>query len=67
MVNSQPATYTWDFGDGQTGQGQSIVHQYPVTGIYYATLTTVTQDSIGCQFSTGQSISIGDSTQWNQV
>ena len=69
MVNGQPATYSWDFGDGQTGQGQSIIHQYPVAGIYYATLTTVVQDPpIGsCTFSSAQSITVGDSTQWNQV
>ena len=67
MVNSQPATYAWDFGDGQSGQGQTIVHQYAASGIYYATLTTVTTDTNGCTFSTAQSLTVGDSTQWNQV
>jgi len=67
MVNGQPATYTWDFGDGQTGQGESIIHQYSIAGIYYNTLTTVTQDPTGCTFSTAQSIPVGDTTQWNQV
>ncbi len=68
MVNGQSATYSWDFGDGQTGQGQSIIHQYSIAGIYYATLTTVTIDPTGgCTFSTGQSITVGDSTQWNQI
>ncbi|MFH1160598.1 MAG: PKD domain-containing protein [bacterium] len=67
MVNGQQAAYYWDFGDGATSQGQTVVHQYPVTGIYYVTLTTATQDSISCTYSSGQSITVGDSTQWNQI
>jgi len=67
MVNGQPATYSWDFGDGQTGQGESVVHQFPNSGIYYVTLTTVTQDPTACTWTTSQSITVGDSTQWNQV
>ena len=67
MVNGQQATYSWDFGDGQTGQGESIIHPYAIAGIYYVTLTTVTQDSLMCTYSSAQSITVGDSTQWNQV
>ncbi|WP_143751886.1 PKD domain-containing protein, partial [Maribacter sp. 4U21] len=33
------ATYTWDFGDGATGTGETVSHTYTVAGIYTATLT----------------------------
>jgi PKD repeat protein len=67
MVNSQPATYTWNFGDGTTGTGQNVTHQYAANGIYFVSLTTVTQDSMACTYTSSQSITVGDSTQWNQV
>jgi len=67
MVNGQPATYNWDFGDGQSGQGQSAIHNYQASGIYFVSLTTVTTDPTACTFSTAQSITVGDSTQWNQI
>ncbi|TSA29485.1 MAG: PKD domain-containing protein [Bacteroidetes bacterium] len=67
MVNEQPATFSWDFGDGETGQGQNVIHQYPQSGIYYVTLTTVTQNPAGCTWSSAQSVAVGDSTQWNQL
>lgn len=31
---SSYATYSWDFGDGNTGTGNSIVHQYTTNGTY---------------------------------
>lgn len=67
MVNPQPADYYWDFGDGESGVGQNIIHQYPQTGIYFITLTTTTQDTTACTWSSYQSITVGDSTQWNQI
>ena len=33
-----PLTYSWDFGDGTTGSGPVVTHQY-VAGVYVATLT----------------------------
>ena len=36
-------TYTWDFGDGQTGTGAVVSHTYAVANNYLATLT-VTDD-----------------------
>jgi len=66
MVNGQPATYYWNFGDGNSGQGQNAIHQYQSNGIYYITLTTITADSL-CSSTSSQSITVGDSTQWNQV
>ena len=35
--------YTWDFGDGSTGYGKNVVHEYEY-GIYTATLTVYADD-----------------------
>jgi len=69
MVDPQPATYLWDFGDGQSGQGESVIHTYPASGIYFVSLTTTTTQNpaTACTYTTAQSITVGDSTQWNQV
>ena len=32
-------TYTWDFGDGETGTGIVATHVYTATGVYTATVT----------------------------
>ncbi|MBU2937916.1 PKD domain-containing protein, partial [Lacinutrix sp. C3R15] len=40
--SSAGAVYTWDFGDGTTGVGQSVSHTYPDQGIYTANLTITT-------------------------
>ncbi len=31
-------TFEWDFGDGQTGEGNKIVHRYDRPGVYVATV-----------------------------
>lgn len=38
------SSYSWAFGDNQTGSGASVNHTYTLTGIFTATLT-VTDDS----------------------
>jgi len=40
-----PYTFTWDFGDSQVGNGQSVSHTYAVGGPYPVRLTVT--DSIG--------------------
>ncbi|MBI4197851.1 MAG: PKD domain-containing protein, partial [Chloroflexi bacterium] len=35
----QPLTYSWDFGDGQSGTGASPSHAYAVSGTYLVSLT----------------------------
>lgn len=38
----QISNYNWNFGDGQTGQGQNVTHTYATSGTYQATLTVST-------------------------
>jgi len=45
LYNPQPASYSWNFGDGTTATGADIIHQYPGPGVYFTTLTTITEDS----------------------
>ncbi len=40
------SSYSWDFGNGATGNGQSVVHGYSSPGIYYYSLNTVSDQ--GC-------------------
>lgn len=42
-------TYTWDFGDGFLGSGESISHTYNQIGTYIPTL--ILQDDNGCTFT----------------
>lgn len=50
-INSNPAGtnnfYVWDFGDGSTGTGAPISHDYPVNGAYPISVTIT--DFFGCK------------------
>jgi len=35
----QPDQYTWDFGDGNSGSGQTVSHTFAAVGTYAAKLT----------------------------
>jgi len=37
--DEDPLTYSWDFGDGNTGSGVNFTHTYVTPGFYTATLT----------------------------
>jgi hypothetical protein len=47
------ATYQWDFGDGQTGQGKQTGHHYAQGGTYSVKLTVAGSASITRQVSVG--------------
>ncbi|NVO19422.1 MAG: PKD domain-containing protein [Bacteroidetes bacterium] len=59
MLTAQPATYSWNFGDGTTGSGEYITHTFPASGTYNVTLSTITPDS--CMDNTIQSVTVYDS------
>jgi PKD repeat protein len=67
LLNPTGGTYYWDFGDNQVGIGQNVIHSYNAPGIYYVTLTTTSGPNASCTYTSGQSITVGDSTAWNQV
>ena len=43
------ATFTWDFGDGETGTGETISHTYADNGIYDVMLTA---EAVDCSCTT---------------
>ena len=45
-VTGEKDTVTWDFGDGNSGSGEIISHQYQEPGNYLVTATTSSPDSI---------------------
>ncbi|MCB9234899.1 MAG: gliding motility-associated C-terminal domain-containing protein [Bacteroidia bacterium] len=56
FVNPLVATWVWDFGDGSTGIGQNINHQYAAIGSYNVKL--IVTDSLGCKDSTTNTVNI---------
>ncbi len=49
-------TYSWDFGDGNTGAGVSVTHTYSAAGNFTVALTT--RDSASNTATTAQTVSI---------
>ncbi len=47
-ASSNATTYTWDFGDGNLGNGQTAAHQYTQSGSFFPSL--ILQDANGCSF-----------------
>jgi len=41
-------SYSWDFGDGNTGSGQNITHTYAVDGNYYVLLYAYNANGVFC-------------------
>ena len=52
--DGQVVDYSWDFGDGQTGQGQVVDHVYTATDTYLVTL--VVTDNGGAKTSMSQNV-----------
>jgi cytochrome c len=40
------ATFSWDFGDGQTGEGREVQHTYADPGVYQARVTVTDGDTV---------------------
>ncbi len=57
--NGDTLTYTWDFGDGNTGTGVTASHIYVTTGEYVATLTVSDGSK---QNTTTRTITVTDGT-----
>jgi len=60
-ANLPSPTFTWNFGDGSTGTGQTTSHTYLNSGQYVVTLT-VADPSVNCIFTTTQTVNIASST-----
>lgn len=52
------ASYSWDFGDGSTGNGPSPTHTYATVGMFNVTLTVT--DDTGASDSAGTSADIAE-------
>lgn len=53
-------SYSWDFGDGNTGSGVTASHTYSADGTYTATLTVT--DDAGATGSSAESVTVSDSS-----
>jgi gliding motility-associated-like protein len=56
--NGAIVNWTWDFGDGTVGDGQSTTHQYEALGTYIVTL--VITDNNGCVDSVVDTMKVKD-------
>ena len=68
FLDSSSATavsWTWNFGDGQTGSGQDPNHIYNNGGTY--TITEVVTDSHGCKSTDTKVIHVTDLPSWITV
>ena len=50
--------YLWDFGDGTSGEGETVTHEYTLTGVFDVQLTVI--DNIGDSLQTKDQIRASD-------
>jgi len=65
QASSGNASYVWDFGDGETGEGQKISHTYAKPGTYRIRLTV--DDKKGTECSVAQDTTTAVVTERAQV
>lgn len=65
VIDDGANTVTWDFGDGNSGEGEFITHTYTELGDYYPTATTV--DASGLSDSETLHITVNDAPPDLQV
>jgi PKD repeat protein len=59
--NGLIAAYQWDFGDGETGMGETVTHVFHGNETFKVTLSiTCKPDCLSCSDSTVQSIHVGN-------
>ena len=56
-------TYGWDFGDGESGEGETVAHTYTVGGLHTVTLTA-TDDEGNSGTATATIIASDDVSPW---
>jgi len=55
-------SYKWNFGDGSTGSGKTVSHEYDSTGIYNVNLTVTDNDGANAYDTAIVRISAKDSS-----
>jgi hypothetical protein len=56
-ANGDPLTVNWDFGDGQSASGASVLHVYAREGVFAVSVTAT--DGRGGVTTTGTSVTVG--------
>jgi PKD repeat protein len=54
VANEGNVVYSWDFGDGNTAEGQNVVHSYESIGNYQVSLYTLFNNT--CEFTSTQMV-----------
>jgi len=63
--NDENADFYWDFDDGTTGEGASVMHDFEEEGYYTVTLTTVSGNN--CTATSTQVVHIGETSGGQDV